>query len=80
MYKMERTYKETSAVIETQLIYIESHLKNIDQHLNNINTDAKANRKDTDKNTNNIKWIIRLGGSIFTLILVVIGLIQLVGS
>lgn len=73
----KRSYRDIVISVETSLNYINNHLQNIDGHLNKLNERTKENEVSSSKNSNNIKWILRIGGSflVFVIIPVVLKLL-----
>ena len=68
MQKMTKTYKETLAVIETQLIYIETHLRNIDAHLERLNNQEDRQNATIAKNSIHIGLMWKIGGGLLALL------------
>ena len=57
----KRSYTEILAVLETHIHHISNHLQNIDIHLERLNTTVASNKERGLQNTNNIRWICRIG-------------------
>lgn len=64
----KRSYTDIVISVETSLSFIENHLKNIDQHLNKLNERTGDCEVLTATNSNNNKWIIRIGSGLFTIL------------
>lgn len=71
----KRSYREIVLDLEKHLVeynvhivYIGNHLKNIDSHLNRLNERTGDCEVLTGSNSTNIKWIIRIGSGLFTIL------------
>jgi len=71
----KRSYRDIVLDLEKHLVeynvhivYIGNHLKNIDSHLNRLNERTSDCEVSTARAGINVKWIIRIGGGLFTIL------------
>ena len=58
----KRKYTDTLVSLELVLSYMDNHLSNIDAHLQKQNDTIFEECKARIRNTNDLKWIKRIGG------------------
>ena len=70
----KRSYRDLVIRLDEHMASVDNHLKNIDGHLNRLNERTGDCEVSVTKNSNNIKWIMRIGGGLFLLIPIVLKL------
>ncbi len=75
----KRKYTEVVASIETHILYMGRDIKAIKEHIGEMNDHEGEQDVRITKNTNNIGWIMKIGGSLFAIGSLVALVLKIVG-